>query len=119
MASVLRESVALPEESSVPVPIEVVPSTKVTVPVGVPPTAVTDAVKVVGFGANTGFALEVRAMAEAGPTAYSHRSLNIPVGELLEPEPPKIHRWPFLSAQPTPPVWLPGMFPAAKTSNAP
>lgn len=60
---VLTERVELPDEFKVSVPMEVVPSRNVTVPVGAVPDAVTDAVRVMGFCAKTGFALNVSATA--------------------------------------------------------
>ena len=57
-------SVATPADR-VPVPITVVPSRKVTVPVGVPAVEVTFAVSVIAFCSRTGLALLVTLAAEA------------------------------------------------------
>ncbi len=52
-------SVAMPEESSVPVPRLVAPSRKATVPVGVPAGELTVAVKVIGWPKTLGFTEEI------------------------------------------------------------
>src|SRR2546425_11411316 len=52
-------SVAMPEESSVPVPRLVAPSRNVTVPVGMPAGELTVAVKVTGWPKAVGFAEEI------------------------------------------------------------
>jgi len=54
-------SVAMPEESSAPVPRLVAPSRNVTVPVGVPAGELTVAVKVTGWPKTLGFAEEIDA----------------------------------------------------------
>jgi len=52
-------SVAMPEESSVPVPRLAAPSRNVTVPVGMPAGELTVAVKVTGWPKTLGFAEEI------------------------------------------------------------
>ncbi len=52
-------SVAMPEESSVPVPRLLAPSRNVTVPVGMPAGELTVAVKVTGWPKTLGFAEEI------------------------------------------------------------
>jgi len=54
-------SVAMPEESSVPVPRLLAPSRNVTVPVGMPAGELTVAVKVTGWPKTLGFAEEIYA----------------------------------------------------------
>jgi len=51
--------VAMPEESTVPVPRLVVPSRNVTVPVGMPAGELTVAVKVTGWPKTLGFTEEI------------------------------------------------------------
>src|SRR5216683_2348335 len=59
-------SVAMPEESSTPVPRLVAPSRNVTVPVGVPAGELTVAVKVTGWPNADGFAEDTRAVVVTG-----------------------------------------------------
>src|SRR2546425_12356028 len=65
-------SVAMPEESSVPVPRLAAPSRNVTVPVGVPAGELTVAVRVTGWPKADGFAEETRAAVVAGLFTVSY-----------------------------------------------
>lgn len=64
--SVLVLNVAMPLPSSVPLPMGIPPSWKVTVPVGVPLAVVTVAVKVTGCPESDGFNEEVREVVVGG-----------------------------------------------------
>src|SRR5206468_2216521 len=76
-------SVAMPEESSVPVPRLVAPSRNVTVPVGMPAGELTVAVKVTGWPKD-GFAEDTRAVVVAGLITVNVAALEVALpAELL------------------------------------
>src|SRR6266446_5714254 len=70
-------SVAMPEESSVPVPRLVAPSRNVTVPVGMPAGELTVAVKVTGWPKADGFAEDTRAVVVAGLITVNLAALEV------------------------------------------
>jgi hypothetical protein len=72
---VATERVATPEPLMAALPREVVPSRKVTLPVGAAPAEVTEAVRVMVDCANAGFALEVRVIVGLCLSWNSQRSL--------------------------------------------
>src|SRR6266704_5010 len=77
-------SVAMPEESSVPVPRLVAPSRNVTVPVGMPTGELTVAVKVTGWPKVDGFAEDTRAVVVAGLITVNVAALEVALpAELL------------------------------------
>src|SRR6266581_917849 len=77
-------SVAMPEESSVPVPRLVAPSRNVTVPVGMPTGELTVAVKVTDWPNTDGFAEDTRAVVVAGLITVNVAALEVALpAELL------------------------------------
>src|SRR5712691_5646823 len=77
-------SVAMPEESSVPVPRLAAPSRNVTVPVGMPAGELTVAVKVTGWPKTDGFAEDTRAVVVAGLITVNLAALEVALpAELL------------------------------------
>src|SRR6266702_1550805 len=77
-------SVAMPEESSVPVPRLVAPSRNVTVPVGMPTGELTVAVKVTGWPKVDGFAEDTRTVVVAGLITVNVAALEVALpAELL------------------------------------
>src|SRR5260370_18458284 len=77
-------SLAMPEESSVPVPRLVAPSRNVTVPVGMPAGELTVAVKVTGWPKGDGFAEDTRTGVVAGLITVNLAALEVALpAELL------------------------------------
>jgi len=77
-------SVAMPEESSVPVPRLVAPSRNVTVPVGMPTGELTVAVKVTDWPKVDGFAEDTRTVVVAGLSTVNVAALEVALpAELL------------------------------------
>jgi hypothetical protein len=72
-------SVALPEESSVPVPMVVPPSWNVTVPVGVPSGELTVTLNVTACPNTDGFWEDTRAVVVAGLVTVNMAALDVAV----------------------------------------
>src|SRR6266702_5196364 len=79
-------SVAMPEESSVPVPRLAAPSRNVTVPVGMPAGELTVAVNVTGWPKTDGLAEDTRAVVVAGLITVNLAALEValPAGLLKD-----------------------------------
>lgn len=80
------ESVALPVASSAPLPMEFAPSKKVTVPVGVPPVPVTEAVNVTICWAVDGLGAELTTVLVGVPITCWVKTAETLPEKLVSPE---------------------------------
>src|SRR2546428_11017193 len=88
-------SVAMPEESSVPVPRLVAPSRNVTVPVGMPAGELTVAVKVTDWPKADGFAEDTRTVVVGGLSTVCDAAVEVVVpAEVLHTAGDRMAFWP-------------------------